>query len=212
MYLLTVAGGPGASGVGFLLDTGSVARQMVGPQFNLVGFDPRGIINSGPVVDCFQDNPAARTAYEQSLFSEVSNASSTSLDTQFYAADLFGEWCSITIGQNGTGLFISTPPVAQDMLTYAKAEQKYTGTRNGCKNMVLCSKYGNVLRTKFASLFPDNIGRLILNGVVDAEDYYRNSWSTSLFQSDEALSKPSQLPVTKAGQITVHFGVHLHRI
>lgn len=165
-----------------------MVRQIVGPQYNLVGFDPRGVNNSGPVVNCFQDNPAARTTYEQLFFSEISNASSTSLDTQFYAADLFGEWCSATIRQNGTDIFISTPLVAQDMLTYAKAEQKYA-----CKPEIDTKvwyygvSYGTVLGATFASLFPDNVGRLILDGVVDAQDYYHNGWSTNLFQSDEAL-------------------------
>jgi hypothetical protein len=99
MWILTLTGGPRASGIQFLLDTGSELRQILGSQYNLVGFDPRGINNSGPIVDCFQDNPDARTAYERLFFSEVSNASSISLETQFYSADLFGEWCSETIGQ-----------------------------------------------------------------------------------------------------------------
>jgi pimeloyl-ACP methyl ester carboxylesterase len=189
MHLITVAGGPGGSGIGYLLSTGSAIRQMVGPQYNLVGFDPRGVNNSGPVVDCFPDNPDARTAYEQLFFSDVANASSTSLETQFYSADIFGEWCSATIGQNGTELFISTPLVAQDMLTYAEAEQKLAGKpETDAKVWYFGVSYGTILGATFASLFPDNVGRLILDGVVDAEDYYHNGWSTNLFQADEALS------------------------
>jgi hypothetical protein len=60
-----VEGGPGESGVEYVLHTGSLLRQIVGPQYNLVGFDSRGVNNSGPLVDCLQDNAAARIAYEQ---------------------------------------------------------------------------------------------------------------------------------------------------
>jgi pimeloyl-ACP methyl ester carboxylesterase len=165
-------------------------RQIVGSQYNLVGFDPRGVNNSGPVVDCFQANPDARTAYEGLFFSDVSNASSTSLETQFYAADLFGEWCSETIGQkNGSEIYISTPLVAQDMLAYAKAEQKAAGKPEADAEVwYYGASYGTALGATFASLFPNNVGRMILDGVIDAEDYYRNGWRENLFQADEALN------------------------
>jgi pimeloyl-ACP methyl ester carboxylesterase len=38
-----VAGGPGGSGVEFLMETGPVLHQLVGDDWDLVGFDPRGI-------------------------------------------------------------------------------------------------------------------------------------------------------------------------
>jgi pimeloyl-ACP methyl ester carboxylesterase len=112
------------------------------------------------------------------------------LETQFYAADLFGEWCSETIGQkNGTEIYISTPLVAQDMLTYAKAEQKATGKPEAdAKVWYYGASYGTALGATFASLFPNNVGRLILDGVIDAEDYYRNGWRENLFQADETLN------------------------
>ena len=40
----------------------------------------------------------------------------------------------------------------------------------------------------FASLFPDHVGRLILDGVLDAEDYYNNGWRSNLFEADAALN------------------------
>lgn len=38
-----VIGGPGGSGVSFLMRTGSAFHQLFGPEWNVVGFDPRGI-------------------------------------------------------------------------------------------------------------------------------------------------------------------------
>jgi pimeloyl-ACP methyl ester carboxylesterase len=38
-----VAGGPGGSGVEFLMGAGPLLHQLVGDDWDLVGFDPRGI-------------------------------------------------------------------------------------------------------------------------------------------------------------------------
>ena len=35
-------GGPGSSGVDYLLELGTYFREIIGPQYDLVGFDPRG--------------------------------------------------------------------------------------------------------------------------------------------------------------------------
>ncbi len=122
---------------------------------------------------CFQANPEARTAYEGLFFSEVSDASLTPLETQFYSADLFGEWCSATFEQkNGTEIYISNPLVAWDLLSYAKAEQKAAGKPEADAEVwYYGASYGSALGVKFVSLFPNNVGRLILDGVIDAEDY-----------------------------------------
>ena len=35
-------GGPGHSGIDFILNSGKLLRETLGPQYDLVGFDPRG--------------------------------------------------------------------------------------------------------------------------------------------------------------------------
>jgi hypothetical protein len=37
-----ISGGPGNSGVDFVLELGTYFRAIIGPQYDLVGFDPRG--------------------------------------------------------------------------------------------------------------------------------------------------------------------------
>lgn len=180
-------GGPGGSGVGLVLSNTLALTQLVGTQYNLIGFDPRGVNNSGPVVDCFPNNPGTRAAFESNFFSDVSNASSTSIEIQYYAADFFGTWCTEAIRhQNGTGQYVSTPAVAQDMLSCITAEQK--AAEANAKLWYYGVSYETVLGATFASLFPDHVGRLVLDGVFDAEDYYNLGWKTNLFQTDEALS------------------------
>jgi hypothetical protein len=55
--ILTIKGGPGASGVGYLFEFGTQISQYLDGKYNLIGFDPRAINNSGPSVDCFSMNP-----------------------------------------------------------------------------------------------------------------------------------------------------------
>lgn len=190
MALLTLEGGPGASGVGLILDNAPMFSQLLGIQYNLVGFDPRGVNNSGPVVDCFPGNSDARDAFENVFFSDVTDASSISLETQFYASEFFGAWCNEAIVHSKpSAQYISTPAVAEDMLTFAREVQKNAGKPEAdAKVWYYGFSYGTVLGATFASLFPANVGRLILDGVVDAEDYYTNGWKTNLFQADEALN------------------------
>lgn len=48
--------------------------------------------------------------------------------------------------------------------------------------------YGTYLGTTFASLFPERVGRLILDGVVDAEDYTANLWYDNLVDTEKTVN------------------------
>jgi pimeloyl-ACP methyl ester carboxylesterase len=189
--LLTILGGPGLCGVQDLMSNAAGYREMLGPSYSLVSFDPRGIGNSGPNVDCFGGNQQARTAFETTFFSEVSDASSTSLETQFASSSLFGQWCSNALGSGDKhGVYIDTPSVAQDMLSFAKAEQRLAGkSESKAEIWYYGSSYGTVLGATFASLFPMNVGRCILDGVVDAQNYYEGRWDANLFDTDAVFLK-----------------------
>ncbi|KAL3457450.1 Alpha/Beta hydrolase protein [Aspergillus heterothallicus] len=185
--LLINPGGPGGSGVEAILSQGTALTELLQGQHNVVGFDPRGVGRSGPVVDCWPDYPAGRAQFESLYYPDISNASSTSTGTQFSAAAIFGKACTSAVGgSNGTAAYASTPAVAQDMLSYVKAEQKATGHAD-TKLWYYGVSYGTVLGATFANLFPDNIGKMILDGVVDAEDYYNLGWKSNLFDADRAI-------------------------
>jgi hypothetical protein len=42
-FLIRVIGGPGASGVSFIMLAGSLVRNLLGDDWDLIGFDPRGV-------------------------------------------------------------------------------------------------------------------------------------------------------------------------
>ncbi len=145
-----------------------------------------GINNSGPSVDCFGGNQQARTTFESIFFSEVTDASSTSLETQFYSSSLFGQWCSNAFhNEDEHGVYIDTSSVARDILSFAKAEQRLAGkAEDRAEVWYYGQSYGTVLGATFASLFPMHVGRWILDGVVDAQNYYEGSWDANLFDTD----------------------------
>ncbi|OCL12579.1 hypothetical protein AOQ84DRAFT_395589 [Glonium stellatum] len=183
--ILINPGGPGGSGVELVQVFGSVWQEVIGTEHNIIGFDPRGVGNSGPIVDCFPGHPEARAHFESIFYPDVSNASSTSVDTQFYAAHLFGTWCNENAGNAS---FISTPAVARDMLTYIMAEQKAANKSvEEAKLSYYGTSYGSALGVTFASLFPDKVRRVVVDGVIDTEDYYNLGWRDNLYQADEAL-------------------------
>ncbi|KAK3937379.1 Alpha/Beta hydrolase protein [Diplogelasinospora grovesii] len=202
--ILLNQGGPGGSGVSFLMQAPATLQSLLGPQYNLIGFDPRGVNNSGPFVDCFPGRPDARAAWQNIFLPDVSDASSTSLSTQYYSSGIFGEWCNTHLVQNTsafTSQYITTPLVARDMLAFAQAAKPPAGSPSSSSptpddgTAVLNDgdvwyygiSYGTVLGATFASLFPDHVGRVILDGVVDAEDYYTNGWRSNLFDADQAI-------------------------
>ncbi|KIV84195.1 hypothetical protein PV11_06163 [Exophiala sideris] len=182
--------GPGQSGVQNLMTNAETYLHYFGPGYNLVSFDPRGVNNSGPSVDCFYQNETARTTFESLFFGEVTDASSTSLATQFYSAKLFGQWCTEAFSHgNNSGLHISTPAVAQDMLTFAQAEQRLAGKHEDeAEVWYYGMSYGTALGATFASLYPQNVGRVVLDGVIDAQDYYEGGWKANLYDTDAVLS------------------------
>jgi pimeloyl-ACP methyl ester carboxylesterase len=168
---LTLSGGPGGSGVQLLMVAGSALSQLVGTQYNLIGFDPRGVNNSGPTVDCFPQDPDARATFKDLYYSDVTDSSSNSLENQYYASEIFGKWCIESFKQNASGQYVSTPAVAQDMLSYIKAEQNVAGKpEEDAKLWNYGFSYGTVLGSTFAALFPKHVGRIVVDGVLDAED------------------------------------------
>ncbi|RYP66543.1 hypothetical protein DL770_008785 [Monosporascus sp. CRB-9-2] len=166
--ILIIPGGPGSSGISLLLTLGMTASQVLGEQYNLVSFDPRGVNNSGLALDCFLGNTEAREAFNRIYKTGATNTSSTSLQTQYYSSRIYGEWCNNAVRGNFTyGYYATTPAAARDILTYVEAEAEAAG--NIASEAKLWT-YG------------------VLDGVVDAEDYYTNGWRQNIGQADEAVA------------------------
>ncbi|KAI1364060.1 alpha/beta-hydrolase [Xylaria arbuscula] len=187
--IVIVPGGPGGSGVDLLFSYKDFVGTALGEQYNFVSFDPRGVNNSGPSLDCFSGNTEARTAFNKLHSTGITNASTTSLEEQYYSSLIYGEWCNAAIEKESPfGYYVTTPAVARDLLTFVEAEAEAAGrTPSDAKLWAYASSYGTVLGSTFASMFPDRLGRMVLDGIPDAEQYYDNYWIDSVDQMDEAI-------------------------
>ncbi|CAG9992175.1 unnamed protein product, partial [Clonostachys byssicola] len=181
-------GGPGGSGVATLLNISPLLANVFGSSVNLISFDPRGVNNTGPALDCFSNDPATKAIFESQYYRIIADTPDN-IATQFYLAESFGRWCNPVIGgPNGTARYVNTPAVARDMLAFAELAHATRGKPKADAKLWFAGfSYGGVLGTTFAALFPDRIGRFILDGVVDGEDYYGGSWSKSLIDTDKVV-------------------------
>jgi pimeloyl-ACP methyl ester carboxylesterase len=150
-------GGPGASGTEAA--TG-VAQQITGSplaqRFDLVGFDPRGVGASKPLIKCF--TPAERDA--DRLDVEVDNSPAGVARQEAKNKD-YDNKCA---QRSGLDLLANagTRDVAKDMdiLRAALGDQKLT---------YLGYSYGTRLGYTYAEDFPKNVRALVLDGALDPD-------------------------------------------
>ena len=150
--LVVNPGGPGAPGTQYAAQAGQVFRQPLLDHFDIVGFDPRGTGDSDPV-DCLSDgqlddyismDPAPDTATERSAY-------------EGWVTTL-GRGCEQRSGE--LAAHVSTVEAARDMDVLRAALGESTMTYFG-------ASYGTKLGATYADLFPDEVGRLVLDGAVD---------------------------------------------
>ncbi|GAA3840028.1 alpha/beta hydrolase [Streptomyces chiangmaiensis] len=151
--LLVNPGGPGGSAVGYLQQYAGVGYPAeIRARYDMVAFDPRGVARSEPV-ECL-DGPHM-DAYARTDMTP-DDQKETNLLVEAYR--LFAEGC----GRHSADLLrhVSTVEVARDMdiLRAVLGDQKlnYVG-----------ASYGTFLGATYAGLFPERVGRLVLDGAMD---------------------------------------------
>ncbi|GHI02954.1 peptidase [Streptomyces cellostaticus] len=149
--LLVNPGGPGGSGLILAGFVASALPRSVAAQYDIIGFDPRGVGSSTPVVNCSAgrfkpvraDTVPATTAMEQD---SVKGA-------QSFAAACGAKYASVLP-------YIDTVNAAQDMDSIRQAlgapQINYFGY-----------SYGTYLGAVYAKLFPERVRRLVLDSIVN---------------------------------------------
>ncbi len=149
--LLINPGGPGASGLDYARTPGVVSDEILAA-YDLVGFDPRGVGASTPV-ECLDD--AAFDAYIQIDGSPDDTDEVATLDE---ASREFAEGCESLAGELLP--HVGTADVARDLdllrAVLGDEELYYLG-----------KSYGTSIGATYAELFPDTVGRLVLDGAID---------------------------------------------
>ena len=144
-------GGPGASGVEYAYS----AEYIVSPQllalFDIVGFDPRGVGRSNPI-QCLTDAETDANYASDSKPDNPAEFETLVKESQDYVAKCEKNTKNLTA--------YSTENAARDM----DVIRSILGDK---KLNFLGKSYGTYLGTIYAQLFPDKVGRLVLDGAID---------------------------------------------
>ncbi|WP_454049733.1 alpha/beta hydrolase [Cellulomonas sp. Marseille-Q8402] len=151
--LLINPGGPGSSGIDAL---SSIALPRFGAEvvdrYDLVGFDPRGVAASTPVT-CV-DGP------------EMDRITATDFD---YATDEGIAAAEAAFGKLGDACLTNTGPVLEhvDTVSAAKDMDVLRAVLGDEQLNYVGYSYGTQLGATYAALFPQQVGRLVLDGALD---------------------------------------------
>lgn len=145
-------GGPGVPGTSYADNAGFSFGKALRERFDIVGFDPRGTGDSSPV-DCLTDeqldeyiafDPDPDTPAEVAGFTEWSRHFTNGCRER--SGDLAQH---VSTAETVRDMDIIRAALGEDQLTYFGAS------------------YGTKIGATYAELFPDRVGRLVLDGAVD---------------------------------------------
>lgn len=139
--IITNPGGPGGSGVDFVRRRARLLQQMTEGKkhYEILGFDPRGVANTWPRVDCFggglQDEDGgdllARDAYELELRGTSGlDASDNALRRSLALYDGFGALCHSQDLDDDILAYVSTASVARDIVEIADRVEVHRQAKN----------------------------------------------------------------------------------
>ena len=150
--LVVNPGGPGASGLDFASYVAASVAPEVGEQFDVVGFDPRGVGESAPIT-CMTGRQTTRW-----LTTDLTPDSASEQRTVMTRARQLAQGC-LRMSPD-VARFVGSDLTVQDLdiLRAALGDDKLN---------LLGFSYGTYLATLYAEQFPDTVGRFVLDGAVD---------------------------------------------
>ncbi|KAF3917600.1 hypothetical protein AA313_de0205024 [Arthrobotrys entomopaga] len=206
--VLTNPGGPGGLGISFILTQGLEISNFTGPGWDIIGFDPRGMGYSSPNGATGFSNFTYSLDRENATYIDPSKLSKRAIRSDHYGlnipprpdswidsitemGDQLDELIQLRVNARNQAVpYMTTVHVAYDMLQIAKADARLRGE---CEDEVLVNyygvSYGTVLGQTFASLYPQHVGRFVIDSVVDLKDWYEgNALRSAMNHTDEGVS------------------------
>jgi pimeloyl-ACP methyl ester carboxylesterase len=171
-FVLFNPGGPGASGYDWVLESSDfLGTKKLRENFNILGFDPRGVGRSS-AVSCLTDAETDEFLYNATGF-ELGSDEDLAFTRE--AIKDFGAKC---LEETGDLLaHVDTVSAAKDMdvLRAVLGQEKLN---------YLGYSYGSLLGTTYATLFPDRVGQFVLDGAIDptVSDEQQNLFQIEAFE------------------------------
>ncbi|KAH6693468.1 TAP-like protein-domain-containing protein [Plectosphaerella plurivora] len=164
--LIMNPGGPGGSGVFALRDRGAYLQSIVGDNYDIISFDPRGVGASTPRHQCFastQDEDAWELQEPRNLIGAHSG-----VIPELYARSIaYSQLCEANMAATGLLEHAGSVAIARDMLeivtlAFPDGLLRYWGF-----------SWGTILGGIFAAMYPDRVDRIVNDGNVDYREWFR---------------------------------------
>ncbi len=152
--LIVNPGGPGAEGTSYADDASLHFRPALTQRFDVVGFDPRGV-GASAAIDCVTD-----AELDEWIASDAIPDNAKELARLREQLTAFGTGCAARSG--ALVRHVSTIEAARDMDVLRAALEEELMLYFG-------ASYGTKLGATYAQLFPERVGRLVLDGAIDLE-------------------------------------------
>lgn len=150
--LVVNPGGPGGSGIEMVDAIGNYLSSTLLRSYDVVGFDPRGVGESAGV-RCYDD-----AQLEEYYSTEYDLSSDSGWEDYVAGNEAYGEACLENTGPLMEHLDTVSAARDLDVLRAALGEPALT---------YLGFSYGTFLGATYAELFPDRVGRFVLDGAID---------------------------------------------
>jgi pimeloyl-ACP methyl ester carboxylesterase len=169
--LIVNPGGPGASGVDYAYNAEYIFSPEILDRYDIVGFDPRGVDRSAPIT-CYNDQETDANYASDSKPDSTAEFKQSIADSKNFLQKCFNKNKHLTA--------FTTANAARDMdiLRQALGDKKlnYMG-----------KSYGTYMGSLYATLFPNKIGRVVLDGAVDPTISNLEQTKTQALGFDNAL-------------------------
>ncbi|CEL63020.1 Carboxylesterase B OS=Mycobacterium tuberculosis GN=caeB PE=3 SV=1 [Rhizoctonia solani AG-1 IB] len=190
-------GGPGGSGVDLIVSAAAeMISSMSGGQYDIVSWDPRGVGRSLPRAECFKSGTEENAFWEGTI--PRAGLEARGNFTEQRDVDAFYEQVD--------EVDVLLEELGKKCIAYSPDTFQYIGTAAVVRDMVAMHdilegsnkpidfwgmSYGTMVGIYFVNMFPDRVGRVVLDGVLDPE-YWANRpahqmWEVKTVSTDEAL-------------------------
>lgn len=150
--LILNPGGPGGSGIDYAKAANYVVSKTLINRYDIVGFDPRGVGQSTPV-ECFNDQQT-----DEYIAADGSPDSQQEVQQAIDLSKRFAQACQ----DNSVDLYEYV-----DTISAARDVDIIRALLGDDKLNWLGKSYGTFLGATYADLFPQKVGRMVLDGVID---------------------------------------------
>jgi pimeloyl-ACP methyl ester carboxylesterase len=192
--ILTNPGGPGGAGVQSMIwGAGTSIQALTGTNWDIVSWDPRGIGLALPSANCSLGGLPGPNRKRDTLPKIYGHELADSYWEENFSESIeTGKTCQTLIGgPDGAGPHMTTSVNVKDMISILDAYSQSPEAAGVPESHMLNYwgfSYGTYIGETFGSLFPERVGKVILDGVMDPEEYSSGSANENLRYLDDILS------------------------